>query len=103
MTYLIYLLFFLPGVFANELTYSDRQPDMEVHAFAQDNEGYIWIATSRGLARFNGTGYLTWSAGSNAGDLPNDKVMSLMYDGQDRMWIGTECGLGFYGKRVLYP
>ena len=74
---------------------------MEVHAFSQDSEGYVWIATSRGLARFNGTGYLTWNAGGNTGDLPNDKVMSLMYDGQDVDRDRVRDRL--YGKRVLYP
>jgi len=94
LTNLIYLSSFLCILSAQTTTYSVRQPDFEVSAFAQDKEGYIWVATSRGLARFNGSGYMTWNSTGETGGLPNDKILSLLYDGQDRMWVGTECGFG---------
>lgn len=94
LTSLIYLSSFLCILSAQTVTYSVRQPDFEVSAFAQDREGYVWVATSRGLARFNGSGYMTWNSTDETGGLPNDKILSLLYDGQDRMWVGTECGFG---------
>ena len=45
LTYLIYLLQFQTFLSAQPLEYSIRQPDFEVNSFAQDNDGYVWLAT----------------------------------------------------------
>ena len=95
LTYLIYLLSFQAFLSAQPVEYSTRQPDFEVNSFAQDNDGYVWLATSRGLARFNGSSYMTWHATDVEGGMPNDNVMSLLYDSKGKLWIGTECGLGY--------
>ena len=95
LAYLIYLLSFSPFLSAQPVEYSTRQPDFEVNSFAQDSDGYVWLATSRGLARFNGSSYMIWRATDVEGGMPNDNVMSLLYDSEGTMWIGTECGLGY--------
>ena len=95
LTYLIYLLQFQTFLAAQPVEYATRQPDFEVNSFGQDSDGYVWFATSRGLARFNGSSYMTWRATDVEGGMPNDNVMSLMYDSAGTMWIGTECGLGY--------
>lgn len=95
LTNLIYLSFSICPALAQTSEYLFRQPDVEVNAFAQDAEGYIWMATSHGLARFDGSGYLTWTATKEEGGLQNDNVLSLLYDSDGTLWVGTECGYGY--------
>src|SRR5215813_636181 len=44
-------------------TTRDGLPGHIVRAFAQDREGYLWVGTERGLARFDGFRFVTWDLG----------------------------------------
>ena len=68
----------------------------EVQAFAQDERGYIWIGTARGLNRYNGTNYSIFYAGNQPEDLNSDNVQALCMDSSGILWTGTECGIGYY-------
>lgn len=94
LTYLTYLTSLLSGLSAQTAEYSLRQPATDVNSIVQDGQGYIWVATSQGLARYNGSGYTTWRATNAEGGLVNDNVISLMADDSGCLWIGTECGIG---------
>jgi signal transduction histidine kinase/CheY-like chemotaxis protein/ligand-binding sensor domain-containing protein len=69
-------------------------------ALAQDGDGYIWIGTQSGLARWDG--YRVRSFHHNAADptgLPGDFIQVLHVDGAGRLWIGTAAtGLAMYDK-----
>ena len=71
---------------------------MEVNAFSQDDDGYVWMATSRGLARFNGSGYKVWYATNDDKGISNDNIMSICHDDSGCLWIGTECGVTYLDK-----
>jgi len=67
-------------------------------ALAQDSEGFIWVGSEGGLARWDGTHFRLYSAGSGAADaLPDNVVTVLHADRQGRLWIGTDAaGLARY-------
>ncbi|WP_229261976.1 hybrid sensor histidine kinase/response regulator [Duganella guangzhouensis] len=69
-------------------------------ALAQDSDGYIWIGTQSGLARWDG--YRVRSFHYNAADassLPGDFIQVLHVDSAGRLWIGTAAaGLAMYDK-----
>ena len=69
-------------------------------ALAQDGDGYIWIGTQRGLARWDG--YRMRSFLHNTADpdsLPGDFIQTLHVDRQGRLWIGTAtAGLAMYDQ-----
>jgi signal transduction histidine kinase/ligand-binding sensor domain-containing protein/DNA-binding response OmpR family regulator/HPt (histidine-containing phosphotransfer) domain-containing protein len=69
-------------------------------ALAQDADGYIWIGTQRGLARWDG--YRMRSFLHNTADphsLPGDFIQSLHVDRQGRLWVGTaSAGLAMYDQ-----
>ena len=61
-----------------------------VHAFFEDREGNIWVATTNGLDRFREFAVATYSM--NEG-LLNSSVMSTLADKDGDVWFGTSGGL----------
>ena len=49
---------------------------MVINALAQTSDGYLWIATWEGFARFNGIEFKLFTRGSKAG-LPDSAIKSL--------------------------
>ncbi|MFC2138396.1 two-component regulator propeller domain-containing protein [Bacteroidota bacterium] len=73
----------------------------EVNAFCQDNDGYIWIATSDGLSKFDGytfTNYITDIKDSLS--ISNNLVKCLLIDHDGNLWAGTQDGLNRYIKEI---
>ena len=64
----------------------DGLPSNRVTAIAQDRQGYIWVATERGAARFDGSAF---TAISPAAGVPDDGVETLYVDQSDRVWLGV--------------
>ena len=69
-----------------------------INAFAYDDEGYMWMGTSRGLNRYNGSFFWTFLHEDSL-SLVNDNVHALWMDPDSRLWIGTDGGLDCYDLR----
>ena len=69
-----------------QLSVLDGMPSNRVNAIAEDRQGYLWIATRDGLARYDGVGFRVWRVGNG---LRDNFVWSVRVDAQDRVWIGT--------------
>lgn len=61
-----------------------------VNRMMQDSEGYIWVATSYGLNRFDGRDFRNYY--EEDGLLSND-IQAIYEDRGGRLWIGTENGV----------
>lgn len=70
-------------------------PQISVLAIVQDKQGYIWVATQAGLARFDGVRFTNFSP-NNEPALPGIWIRSLLVDSSGRVWIGTYKGLAVY-------
>ena len=84
------------GLFAQKysfVTYSTEQglPQSQVTSINQDKDGYLWIGTLGGLAKFNGSKFTTYS--TNDG-LLNNRVRSIALI-EDELWIGHDGGISF--------
>jgi ligand-binding sensor domain-containing protein/two-component sensor histidine kinase len=66
-------------------------PQNSVTAIAQTDEGYLWIGTYGGLARFDGESFKVFSA-LTVPSLQDDDVVSLFADPSGSLWIGHESG-----------
>jgi diguanylate cyclase (GGDEF)-like protein len=75
-------------------------PQISVQAITQDQQGYIWIATQAGLARFDGVRFTNYSP-ENQSAMAGVWVRSLLADSAGRVWIGTYKGLTVYEKGVF--
>jgi ligand-binding sensor domain-containing protein/two-component sensor histidine kinase len=67
----------------------DGLPANTVTAIAQSADGYLWVGTLNGLARFDGMRFTRFSKPEG---LPNSRVLCLQFDRSDALWIGTEGG-----------
>ena len=77
----------------------DGLPQDTVRALAQTPDGYLWIGTDEGLARFDG--YEFTSFNRRGGALPSNTVWSLTVDGGGTLWISTPAGLVRYKDGVF--
>ncbi|MEM8528691.1 MAG: two-component regulator propeller domain-containing protein, partial [Bacteroidota bacterium] len=75
------------------LTTSDGLPSNNVYDFAEDKYGFIWIATSRGLVRYDGSKVsLLKPNEQDSVFLASEYITALLVSG-DSLWIGTQKGL----------
>jgi ligand-binding sensor domain-containing protein/signal transduction histidine kinase len=65
-------------------------PQNTVNAIAQTQNGYLWLATQEGLARFDGVRFTTFGLQDG---LPSVEVTALCEDHEGTLWIGTSAGL----------
>lgn len=73
-----------------QLSVLDGLPSNRVNDIAEDRQGYLWIATRDGLARYDGVGFRIWRVGNG---LRDNWVWTVYVDARDRVWIGTRAGL----------
>ena len=66
-------------------------PDNFVNDIAQTPDGYIWVCTFNGLARFNGVEFVAFDA-ANTPELPSSRIVHLDLDRKGRLWIRSEYG-----------
>ncbi|HEY4555326.1 MAG TPA: two-component regulator propeller domain-containing protein, partial [Lysobacter sp.] len=63
-------------------------PSSNVNGLAFDRAGYLWIATTDGLARYDGVGMRVWRhVPGDPGSLPGNLVETLHVDAHDRIWV----------------
>ncbi len=64
-------------------------PSATVNAVLQTREGYVWLATWDGLARFDGARFVVFGQRDGLG---NNGVRALHQDHRGDLWIGTNGG-----------
>lgn len=67
-------------------------PDDRVLALLRDDNGFIWVGTRRGVSRFDGRQFKTWSR-STHNAFANDVCQALAQDRDGAIWVGTAGGL----------
>lgn len=73
-------------------------PEMAVFALTQTQDGYLWLGTGDGLARFDGITFKSYEESDTVG-LSGSKVVKLFEDSQRNLWIGTDAA----GVLLLSP
>lgn len=66
-------------------------PDNSVVAIAQTPDGYLWVGTYNGLARFDGVRFVTFDP-ANTPELTHARIRKLFVDRQGTLWINTYDG-----------
>ena len=66
-------------------------PQNSVNAMLQDHQGYLWIGTFGGLARFDGERFTLFDSSHTPG-FGSDRIFSLYESRSGVLWIGTVDG-----------
>ncbi len=67
-------------------------PQNSVQALVQTRDGFLWLGTEAGLARFDGSGFQVFDHNSRPA-LPGNDVRCLLEARDGALWIGTSDGL----------
>jgi signal transduction histidine kinase/ligand-binding sensor domain-containing protein len=81
----------LPNYVTRMWTTGDGLPDSSVTAVLQSHDGYLWLGTCSGLARFDGVHFTVFDS-SNTPELQSPNVTALFEDVEGTIWIGHETG-----------
>lgn len=74
-------------------------PQDTIRAVTQTTDGYLWLGTDEGLARFDGYEFLVFD--KIKGDLPGGSVTALAAARNAVLWIGTSGGLTRYQDKKV--
>ncbi len=69
-------------------------PQDTIRAITQTKDGYLWLGTDEGLARFDGYEFVVFT--KTNGDLPDNSITALAAANDGSLWIGTQNGLTHY-------
>ena len=70
-------------------------PQISVTSIVQDADGFLWLGTQNGLARFDGLQFEVFNT-SNTAEMSSNVISELFIDSLSRLWIGTANGLMRY-------
>src|SRR5579863_3707603 len=69
-------------------------PQDTIRAIAQTRDGYLWLGTDEGLARFDGYEFVRYTKDPRG--LPGNSITALLASRDGGLWIGTSDGLTHY-------
>ena len=68
---------------------ADGLVDNQVGAIIEDSSGYLWFATDRGVSRYDG---VSWTTYTHADGLAYDNVDAILEDSSGNLWFATHGG-----------
>jgi signal transduction histidine kinase/ligand-binding sensor domain-containing protein len=80
-----------PNYFTRTWQVEQGLPQNKVTAVIQTHDGYLWLGTYNGLARFDGVRFTVFDD-NNTPELRSSRVTSLFEASDGTLWIGTESG-----------
>lgn len=81
----------LPSYYLRTWQTEDGLPENVVTAIVQTRDGYLWVGTYDGLARFDGASFTVFD-NNNTPEMSSSRVISLFEDREGNLWIGHETG-----------
>ena len=78
----------------------DALPNPVVRKLVQTRDGYLWIPTDGGLARFDGVRFAAFRT-SNTPGLPVNAIRCLREAPDGTLWVGTQRGLARHANGIF--
>ncbi|HXI69826.1 MAG TPA: two-component regulator propeller domain-containing protein [Verrucomicrobiae bacterium] len=80
-----------PNYFTRTWQVEQGLPQNKVTAVVQTRDGYLWVGTYNGLARFDGVRFTVFND-NNTPELHSSRITSLFEASDGTLWISTESG-----------
>ena len=84
---------------AHGLVVAQELSNSRVQCIEEDKTGQLWIATFRGLNRYDGHEYHQYFCTDDSMGLPDNNVQGLLCDKQGRLWVATVNGVCRYTRK----
>jgi ligand-binding sensor domain-containing protein len=75
-------------------------PQNTVQALAQTRDGFVWVGTEAGLARFDGIGFAVFDKTTTPA-LPGNDIRCLLAAADGSLWVGTSEGLARWSEGTV--
>lgn len=80
----------------NRYTIKDGLPDSTIYTIQKDSNGFLWLGTPNGLARYDGHRFETFQNDSEQVlSIESNNTGNIFIDSQQRIWVGS-WGEGLY-------
>jgi signal transduction histidine kinase/ligand-binding sensor domain-containing protein len=83
-------------------TQADGLPQDTIGAICQTTDGYLWLGTDEGLARFDGYRLDLAVFTKDNSNLPTNSIRALAAGSDGSLWIGTSNGLAQYKDKQFH-
>lgn len=77
-------------------------PSDTINRIIKDNSGNLWIATTNGLAKFDGNTWTVFNKTTNPGKILYNRINDVDVDTDGNIYIATERGLTMYYNGAWY-
>ncbi len=84
------------------LHYNEKNglPSNHIYRITQDNEGFMWFLTDKGMVKFNGTTFKTFTTKEG---LPTNDIWDIRITPNNKIWYFTKAEkLGYISKDSVY-
>jgi signal transduction histidine kinase/ligand-binding sensor domain-containing protein len=83
------------------LSVTDGLPSNHVYKIVEDRQGFLWIGTHDGLARYDGVSVRVWQHdASDADSIGSNEVQAVYVDRDNRIWCGGDNGISVLDRGV---
>lgn len=79
----------------------DGLPDAQVTGIVQDADGFLWISTTNGLSRYDGTEFRNFFYDRQKNALPGNNITNMVTYGPSHLVIATTTGLSLLNIHTL--
>jgi|GEM_PF-2256798 len=76
--------------------------NQKVNAIAEDDQGYIWLGTFRGLNRYNGNDFHQYFNTEDTTSVADNQIKAIYKDSKARLWVATVNGISLYGEQGTF-
>ncbi|MDZ4793770.1 MAG: two-component regulator propeller domain-containing protein [Bacteroidota bacterium] len=84
----------------NNLQAKDGLSANEIISIHKDREGFVWLGTSNGLNRYDGSAFKIFNRrNKNSNNLASETITTITEYGDGKIFTGNPLGLSFYDKQ----
>ena len=83
------------------ITTDDGLPASKIFAIHQDDFGFLWLGTDRGLVQYDGVLFKSYThIEGDSTSLAGREVVGIQEDAEGNFWLGTDEGISYFNRQT---